>query len=671
MHLHAIDWIIVGTFLCILFAVALYVSRFNRSVADFLTANRCARRYLLTTASGMSGLGAISMLATYEKFYQAGFGALWWAQMLGPISLMLALSGWIIYRLRATRAMTMAQFFEVRYGRKFRIFAGILGWTAGVFNYGIFPIATARFLVYFIGLPVRLRLYGFEFPTTTLVMLVMLTIAVSLALSGGFISVMVTDFIQGQFVLVTLLGISLYLVFRFSIGELLTALEAAPAGQSMLNPFDQGKLSDFNIWFFAIAAFNQVYNYLAWQGSGGFNFAALTPHEGKMSKILAEWRGHIMFITPILITICAWVLLHAAQPTAASQEANAILNQMSDPHIQKQMTVPIALAYILPAGLLGLFSMVIFMAALSTDGTYLHSWGSILVQDVINPILGRELDPVVHMRLLRFSILGVAVFAFIWGLIFPLEDYIFMYWAMTGAIFLGGAGSVIIGGLYTRFGTTQGAFAALAGGSTVAFTGIALRSFWRHLPGLAGLAPEFPLNGMQISFVAALVSITTYVVVSLLTGKERYDLDRLLHRGVYEIEGEHMRVKTGKKSWMARLGINEEFTRGDKFLFFLNLTYGIIWFSIFLTGTIWNLAHPVSVETWKWWWSIQIVFALVAVAITVPWFVICGTFDLVDLFRRLTRLKRDATDDGFIRSPEAQDSASSTPADKNAAGRVP
>jgi hypothetical protein len=77
------------------------------------------------------------------------------------------------------------------------------------------------------------------------------------------------------------------------------------------------------------------------------------------------------------------------------------------------------------------------------------------------------------------------------------------------------------------------------------------------------------------------------------------------------------------------------------------------------------------VETWKWWWSIQIVFALVAVAITVPWFVICGTFDLVDLFRRLTLLKRDATDDGFIRSPEAQDSASSTPADKNAAGRVP
>jgi Na+/proline symporter len=44
MHLNAIDWIIVGTFLCILFAVALYVSRFNRSVADFLTANRCARR---------------------------------------------------------------------------------------------------------------------------------------------------------------------------------------------------------------------------------------------------------------------------------------------------------------------------------------------------------------------------------------------------------------------------------------------------------------------------------------------------------------------------------------------------------------------------------------------------------------------------------------------------
>jgi solute:Na+ symporter, SSS family len=45
-------------------------------VADYLSANRCAGRYLLTVAQGISGLSVAAMIANYEQFYKAGFSAL-------------------------------------------------------------------------------------------------------------------------------------------------------------------------------------------------------------------------------------------------------------------------------------------------------------------------------------------------------------------------------------------------------------------------------------------------------------------------------------------------------------------------------------------------------------------------------------------------------------------
>ena len=66
-----IDWAIVLGMLGVLTIVAFFAKRYTRSVADFLAANRCAGRYLLTMADGMAALGAISIMADWQKFYQA------------------------------------------------------------------------------------------------------------------------------------------------------------------------------------------------------------------------------------------------------------------------------------------------------------------------------------------------------------------------------------------------------------------------------------------------------------------------------------------------------------------------------------------------------------------------------------------------------------------------
>ncbi|MFG0249069.1 MAG: sodium:solute symporter [Phycisphaeraceae bacterium JB051] len=645
MKLTWIDWAVVVGFIGFLAALAAYTKRYTKSVSDFLAADRCAGRYLLTMSEGMAGLGAASVIANFEKFYKAGFAASWWGLMLAPVGIIIALSGWVLYRYRETRAMTMAQFFEMRYSKKFRVYAGVLAWISGTINYGIFPSIIANFLIHFCGLPQHFELFGISIWTFPVVMAVMLSIALFFTLSGGMIAVMITDFVQAQFTNIVFLIVMIVLFSKFSWSDITTTLNNAPVGKSMVNPFDQSNVSDFNFYFFAIFAFKAFYNCLGWQGSQGYHCSAKSPHEAKMAKVLGEWRSGVTYLMLLLMPICAYVLMHAPEHAQVAHTTQQALDQITDAQVQKQMTVPVALSQIFPAGVLGLFCAAMISAAISTDDTYLHSWGSIFIQDVLLPFKKKPLTQKQHLKWLRLSIVGVAVFAFFFSLLFPLRDYLFMFFLLTGTIYLGGSGSVIIGGLYWRRATTQGAWAAMTVGWVVAVIGITLQVIWPKVPALLELADKFPLNGAWLALVAYLTSMTVFVVVSLLTCKEPFNLEKMLHRGEYAIEGEH----AGKpaRGWRA-LGITSEFTLGDKIIYYFKLSWTGTWFFLFVGITIWALVWGVPESFWNGWWGFKIALAGVIGVITIVWFLWGGIRDLLDLFKTLRGHQVNEMDDGRV-----------------------
>lgn len=674
--MHWIDWTIVGCLMVFMIGIAAGAHKLTRSVADFLVANRSCGRYLLTMASGMAGLGAISIAAHFEKFYEAGFPAVWWGTMLAPVSLVLALSGFVIYRYRETRVLTMAQFFEVRYSRRFRVFSGMLAFTSGILNYGIFPAVTARFLVYFTGLPQELVLFGFNVPTIAPVMLILLSAALVLTLSGGQIAVVVTDFFQGQFVQIALLVIFFVIASQISWSELITGLQASPPDQSRINPFKQERTESFNMWFFFITAAINIYGYKAWQGSQGYNASARSPHEAKMAGILGEFRGQVLFLMSTLVPIYIFAMLNLpdfAVETAIVQETVA---GIGNPQTQKQMLVPIAIGELLPIGIMGMFAAVVVAAAVSTDDTYLHSWGSIFIQDVVMPLRNKPLSKKAHMLLLRVAIFGVAAFAFVFSLVFPLNDYIFMYFQITGAIYLGGAGAVILGGLYWRRGSVEGAWAAMILGSIMAVTGIGMRNIvwpfflqdWKlkypQLDWLQGLPDEFPWNGTYMSLATVLVAASSYVIFSLLSKRPPVNLDKLLHRGEYAIEekGHHPVIEANapatlkgsaakrsfsEKCWL-RLGVNDDFTLGDKAIYLFKIGWVLFFFMVFAIGTIVGLFADIPDSLWIKWWGFQVIATIVVGITFTVWFLIGGFRDLVAMVRTLSALKRDADDDGHV-----------------------
>lgn len=637
----AADWAIVAALFTALVCVAVHARSLTRTVSDFLAGNRCAGRYLLTMSGGIVSVGLVTTVANFEKFFHAGFAVSWWGAMLAPLGMLVALSGWVAYRYRQTRALTMAQFFEMRYSRRFRVFAGVLAWLSGILNYGIFPGVVARFIVNYTGLPQTVGVLGWEIPTIAPVMLCILGLALVLTLSGGMVTIMVTDFLQAQFINLVFITVVVFLLWQFTWGDITATLAAAPAGRSLLDPFDQANVADFNLWFYLIFAFKIFYNTLGWQGLQGYYAAARSPHEARMAGILGSWRNGVSFLVTLLLPICAYVYLNNRQFAEGAAQVRESLAAVADPTYRNQVTVPVTIAHLLPVGLTGLLCAAMIASAIGTDSTYLHSWGSIFIQDVVLPFRKKPFTPEQQIRLLRWSIFGVAAFGFLYSLWFPMRDYLLMYMLVTGAVYLAGSGAVIIGGLYWSRGTSAAAWAAMITGAVLAVGG-----------GVARIVhPAYPLNGAWSAFVASLASIAVYITVSLLTCRRRHDMDALLHRNEPAPPSPTEATLPG---WMQRLGISKEFTRGDRAIYLANIAWTMFWFVAFILGTLWAVFGNVPDGAWSAWWRFSVLTGVVAGAITVVWFLWGGSRDLraLVLALREERPEEKVGDDGRVNAPQ-------------------
>ncbi|MFH1496778.1 MAG: sodium:solute symporter [Verrucomicrobiota bacterium] len=646
--MHTLDWIILAAFLLALCLACAGSSRLMSGVSGYLVANRCAGRYLLTLSEGTAGLGAITIIGTFEIFFSAGFVPVWWGYFLAPLGLFIALSGFVIYRFRQTRAMTMAEFIQMRYSRRFRIFFGALTFVSGVVNYGIFPAVTVRAFMQFCGVPDTLALGGFDVPMFPALMLLELGIAIGLVWLGGQITILVSDYLQAVFCMVVFFALLVFFIFWMPWPDLVAGLAMAPEGKSMLHPFRAGNAADFNTAYYLIGAFMVVYTTRAWQGNSGYNACARSPHEARMAGILANWRAVAQNLALLLIPLCVFAVLHNPKFADQAAQIGALVENIADPSARAQMTVSAGLSVILPAGFLGLFATVLVAAAISTDNTYLHSWGSIFIQDVVLPLRGGEPLPAAqHVRWLRGSSLGVAVFAFGFSLLFPLKDYVFMFFDITGAIFLGGAGAAIIGGLYWRRGSTAAAWTAMVAGGGLSVSGIAIQQIWptRLAPWLAEVMPgnawlathaeRFPYNGREIMFAAMLCALAAYVLVSL-CGRTRFDLEAMLG---HEAEAAHDGKAAPRFGWRERLGEmignGREYSRGDRLLCRATLVWTLFWWLVFVIGTVWNLVIDVPESSWAVFWQWNIGVSVALGAFVTVWFLVGGVRDFRQMLRDL------------------------------------
>ncbi len=346
-----------------------------------------------------------------------------------------------------------------------------------------------------------------------------------------------------------------------------------------------------------------------------------------------------------------------------------------------QLMMASSMRKILPAGMLGLFCLLMVLAMVSTDDSRIYSASLTITQDVILPLKKKPFTPEQHVSLLRWTSIGVGVFFFFGSLFMSQLDYINLFVTLVCSMWMGGCGPVMVFGLYSRFGTTAGAWTSLLTGMFCSFGTILIQRNWANavypflqqmgwVEGVGNVLSAIstpmnpyivwemnpvkcPVNSYEFYFATMLLTLFLYVVVSLATCREPFNLERMLHRGKYAIDGE----KKIHTHWTFRnvfsklIGITPEYTKGDKFIAWFFFLYSFFYsFSLmFIVVVLWNSVSPWPIRWWGSYFYLKFLLIPGIMAfISAFWFGIGGVIDMVQLFRDLEKRIANPLDNGMV-----------------------
>lgn len=751
-----IDWLIVIFPFAGVLWLAFYSRKYVRGVVDFLAAGRVAGRYVISVGDMASSLSVISLVAVCEQNYQTGFGIAFWNNIMFPIGIVLALTGYCTYRWRQTRCLSKGQFIEMRYGSKsFRIITAVISNLSEMIANAIGPAIAAKFFIYYLGLPHKIMFLGISLPCYGIIVTMCLAVALMLIWPGGRISLLVTDCIQGLIsypIFVVFVG---FILLRFGWNvDLMPILCDRVPQQSFLDPYDVAQLRDFNLFALVVTLTTTILNRASWIGNDTCN-SGRSPHEQKMAGVLGTWRSGFSWIIMVLLAVMVYAFMNSAnfsmhdsrnsfhitnneirqelskrvlaevvkesdrykqlavvvekippvehvigRDAPLSQQENldtryfsAVREGLGDTpearrefqqyrSIYRQMLMPVVMHKILPVGLAGLFCLLMVMLLISTDDSRIFNATSGIVQDIILPFMKTRLSPEKHLSLLRWTSVGVCIFFFIVSCFFSQMDYIIMFTTIVCALWLGGAGPIMVFGLYSRFGNLTGAWCAIIFGTGTSLLGILCQYNWAKTiyPFLehrgwaepldrvlrAASSPfepwihwqmnpvSFPINSYEIFFLAMILSVSGYIIGSYATYRP-FDLDKLLHRGQYNDGESNLQSTVFNWNLLALLkkliGIDSEYTPGDKIIAWSVFIYsfGYVFGAKFIAAVIWNCFAPWPHE----WWSIYFLVTVLIIpgvigVVSTIWFMIGGIHDTFALFHALRERKEDANDNGQI-----------------------
>ncbi len=109
--MHLLDWLLVLTPMAIVAAATVYTHRYLKSVVDFLSGGRLADAIFSLPPVRRWARAPSPTWRCSSGSATAAFPSRGGAISPGPIGLVFGIIGFVTYRYRQTRAMTLAQFF--------------------------------------------------------------------------------------------------------------------------------------------------------------------------------------------------------------------------------------------------------------------------------------------------------------------------------------------------------------------------------------------------------------------------------------------------------------------------------------------------------------------------------------------------------------------------------
>src|SRR5439155_22031802 len=167
------------------------------------------------------------------------------------------------------------------------------------------------------------------------------------------------------------------------------------------------------------------------------------------------------------------------------------------------------------------------------------------------------------------------------------------------------------------------------------------------------LPARFWISQQVCAFVSVCIAGSVYAITSLLTSRKPFNLDKMLHRGIYAVEAQSRRPLGLRERLKLKniFSFDSNFTRVDKFT-----AGGILWWALAMAAlnvgiTCWHFLPlpPLSMRFWAgYWMTTGVVIPFIIAAVTLVWFGFGGMKDIRDFFHAFRTMKRDARDDGRV-----------------------
>jgi SSS family solute:Na+ symporter len=435
----AIDGSIVGLYLLATMVAGVAVRKYVGKVEDFLVAGREMNVYLGIASLAATEFGVVTAMYTAQNGYKYGFAGATPGLLNALAMFLVGYTGFCVKPLRDSGVMTIPELLERRYGGFVRWLAGVVIVLGGLLNMGVFLRVGGEFLVVTCGLnPGSLEI----------TMTVLLAGVAVYTILGGMLSVLITDFLQFVVMSIGLLAVTVLVLLNVGWDRLVGAVaeKIGPGGfNPFLNPEMGWQFVLFNLFLTTAAT-------LTWQTSIARVLAAKDTRTGRQVYTRTSFFFVCRFLIPGI-----WGI--AALATLTPQMFAGLSPQMQES--ASLYAMPLFLSTLVPVGLMGLLIAAMLAADMSTDSSYMLTWGGVIYNDIMAPFR-RGWSERKGLLWNRCLVAAIGVFLLIFGLWYKLEGDLWTYLTLTGTIYLASISTLLIACCYWKRANNWGAIASIA-----------------------------------------------------------------------------------------------------------------------------------------------------------------------------------------------------------------
>ena len=485
-------WILVAfiAYMAMMLLIGASYMKTGKSTEDYFLGGRKLGGWVVALSAQASDMSGWLLMGLPGSVYALGTGQMWIAVglFLGTVANWIIISGRLRrYTIVANNSLTLPAYFENRFHDKKRILLGISSVVIVIF----FLVYTAS--AFASGGKLFSTVFGCSYHVSLTIGAV---IILAYTFMGGFMAVCTTDFIQGMLMLVALVTVPV-VAFALMGGNVGPALEQT--GVSAANFLNVMKNGENN--FSAVEIISQ----LAW----GLGYCGM-PHilvrfmavknqkELNKSKGIAIIWVALSLAFAVVIGVLGRAYLYPTILGADGGSTEIVFIEM----IKQVFTVDIRLPIVA-----GLFLCGILAAIMSTADSQLLVTASSMSEDIYKGIIKKDASEEKVMKISRYTVLGVAVLAYLiaWDPNSSIMGLVSNAWAGLGAAF----GPTVLMSLFWKRCNLPGAVTGIAsGGLTVII--------WDYIP-LIGGQTLGAVTGLYSLAIGFLISIVLIVVVSLCT----------------------------------------------------------------------------------------------------------------------------------------------------------